>query len=160
MYKSNQERTITAVLAAHIALQSSHQFSKIIILKSPPLQKDLFAVLLFYLYWNTLSLQVNQLHCHLHKLRTQAIPSGPYAWALAYSSWHSLQIHRCISIFLNNIYQYYCFFNRHEPSWSTCLPVGSLSVDSSYSCFGAIGDNPDWVRVVIVNRLQYWSLAC
>ena len=99
MYKSNQERIVTVVLAAHIALRSSHQSLKVIILKSPPLQRDLFAVLLSYLYRNTLSLQVNQLHCHLHKLHTQAIPSGPYARTLAYSSRHGLQIHRCISIF-------------------------------------------------------------
>ena len=111
MYKSDQERIVTVALAAYIALRSSHQFSKIIILKSPPLQKDLFAVLLSYLYRNTLSLLVNQLHCHLHKCRTQAIPSGPHAQALAYSLWHGLQIHQCISILLNIIYQYYCFLN-------------------------------------------------
>ena len=118
MYKSDQERIVTVVLAAHIALRSSHQFSKIIILKSPPLQKDLFAVLLFYLYRNTLSLQVNQLHCHLHKRRTQAILSDHYARTLAYSSRHGLQIHRCISILFNNTYQYYCFLNIsvREPS--------------------------------------------
>ena len=114
MYKSDQERIVTEVLAAHIALRSSHQFSKVIILKSPPLQKDLLVILLFYLYRNTLSLQVNQLHCHLHKHRTQAIPSDPYARALAYSSRHGLQIHWCISILLNNIYQYYCFLNTSQ----------------------------------------------
>ena len=114
---------ITVVLAAHIALRSSHQFSKIIISKSPPLQKDLLVILLFYLYQNTLSLQVNQLHCHLHKRCTQAIPSGPYAQALAYSSQHGLQIHRCISILLNNIYQYYCFLNNVVMMGKVCHAI-------------------------------------
>ena len=62
---------------AHIALRSSHHFSKIMILKSPPLQKDFFTVLLSHHYWNILSLQVNQLCWHLHKLCTPAIPLGP-----------------------------------------------------------------------------------
>ena len=129
MYKSDQERIVTEVLAAHIALRSSPQFSKIIILKSPPLQKDLFAVLLSYLYRNTLSLQVNQLHCHLHKHRTQAIPSGPYAWALAYSSRHGLQIPRCISILFNNITQYYCFLNNSYPK-KHCVSILKSLLDA------------------------------
>ena len=74
MYKSDQERIVIVVLAAHIALWSSHQFSKIIILKSP-LQKDLLVILLFYLYRNISSLLVNQLHCHSHKCQTPAISS-------------------------------------------------------------------------------------
>ena len=114
MYKSDQERIVTVVLAAHIALQSSHQFSKIIILKSPPLQKDLLVILLSYLYWNISSLLVNQLHCHSHKHQTPAISSSTHARTSrthAYSSQHSLQISQCISILFNNITQYYCFFN-------------------------------------------------
>ena len=79
MYKSDQERIVTAVLAAHIALRSSHQFSKIIILKSPPLQKDLLVILSFYLYQNISSLLVNQLHCHSHKCQTPVISSRTHA---------------------------------------------------------------------------------
>ena len=109
---------VTVVLVAYIALRSSHQFSKIIILKPPPLQKDLLVILLFYPYWNISSLLVNQLHCHSHKHQN---PSHFIKYSHAnlrthtYSSWHGLQIPWCINIFLNNIYQYYCFLNmKHK----------------------------------------------
>ena len=82
MYKSNQERIIIAVLTAHIALQSSHHFLRIIILKVSSSAERLVYCSIFYLYQNTLSLQVNQLHCYLHKLHNLAIPSGPYMRAL------------------------------------------------------------------------------
>ena len=114
MYKSDQERIVIVVLVAYIALRSSHQFSKIIILKSPPLQKDLLVILLFYPYRNISSLLVNQLHCHSHKDQN---PSHFIKYSRAnlcthaYSSQCSLQIPWCINIFLNNIYQYYCFLN-------------------------------------------------
>ena len=79
MYKSDQERIVTVVLAAHIALQSSHQSLKVIILKSPPLQKDLLVILSFYLCRKISSLLVNQLHCHSHKHQTPVISSRTHA---------------------------------------------------------------------------------
>ena len=43
-----------------------------------------------------------------------------------------------------------------EPSWLSCFPVWSLTIGGSYSCLGAISNNPNGVRVIIVNRLQDW----
>ena len=42
-----------------------------------------------------------------------------------------------------------------ESSWLTSLPVWSLTIDGSYSCLGAIGNNPNRIRVIIVNA---WRL--
>ena len=62
----------------------------------------------------------------------------------AYSSWHSLQIPRCISIFLNNTSQYYCFINIRY--------VWVLMHISPTWCMNWVGD------LVWINSDSRWSV--
>ena len=48
---------------------------------------------------------------------------------------------------------------RHEPSWVTCLPVLSLTVECAYSVQGHIANEPDWLARGRIYRSQYWVFA-
>ena len=48
---------------------------------------------------------------------------------------------------------------QHEPSWATCLPVFSLTIERTHSVQGCIADEPDWLTQGRIYRSQYWVLA-
>ena len=100
--------------------------------------------------------------------------SDPYARALAYSSRHGLQIHRCISILLNNIYQYYCFLNICGFFW---LPITITYVTTitfylkNVGCIPSAPSNSSTSRRFVIyrssmsipqgtNRNEYLTLPC
>ena len=114
MYKSDQERIVTGVLAAHIALRSSHKFSKIIILKSPSQTCLLFyypiSIETHYLYKSTsfTATCTRFVHQPFHRVLTRELSYTRIQFTARLTNHNP----GCISISFNDITQYYsCFIN-------------------------------------------------
>ena len=48
---------------------------------------------------------------------------------------------------------------RHEPSWVTCLPVLSMTIEHAYSVQGRIANEPDGLARGRIYWPQYWVFA-
>ena len=48
---------------------------------------------------------------------------------------------------------------RHEPSWATCLPVFSLTIECAHSVQGCTANEPDWLTQGRIYWSQYWVFA-